>query len=140
MYDLWRENSIPSLNFRNGRDTVKMRYNKYDCQYLNLKNDKHPVQEKAKHNVKICVATRRVATYTVQKLKSKIFSKKGINISNGLLSYLKPFYITNPTDKEKVMRKCKLCLNFCLKFNALMTHSKRFNGPSFDSVSSYYMS
>lgn len=70
MYDLWRENSIPSVNFRNGRDTVKMRYNKYDCQYLNLKNDKHPVQEKAKHNVKIYVATRRVATYTVQKLKS----------------------------------------------------------------------
>ena len=31
-------------------------------------------------------------------------------------------------------------MNFCLKFNALMTHSKRFNGPSFDSVSSYYMS
>ena len=67
-------------------------------------------------------------------------SEKGINISIGLLSYLKPFYITNPTDKEKVMCMCKLCLNFRLRFNTLMTHSKNFNGPRFDSISSYYMS
>ena len=38
------------------------------------------------------------------------------------------------------MCMCKLCLNFCLKFNAPMAHSKHFSGPSFDSVSSYYMS
>ena len=66
--------------------------------------------------------------------------RKGINISTGLLSYLKPFDITNPTDKEEAMCMCKLCLNFCLKFDALMTHSKNFNGPHFDSISSYYMS
>ena len=38
------------------------------------------------------------------------------------------------------MFMCKLCLDFRLKFNALMTHSKNFNGPCFDSISSYYMS
>ena len=86
------------------------------------------------------VAWCRVATCTIRKLRSKIMSEKGVNISIDLLSYLKPFYITNPTDKEKLMYMCKLCLNFCLKFNALMTHSKKFNGPQFDSISSYYMS
>ena len=35
---------------------------------------------------------------------------------------------------------CKIRLNFCLKLAALMNQSKRFNGPSFDSVSSYYRS
>ena len=90
--------------------------------------------------VKVYVATRRVATCAIQKLKPKIFSKKGINISIGLLSYLKLFYTTNPTDKEKGMYMCILCLNFRLKFNALLIHSKRFSGSSFHSVSSYYMS
>ena len=53
---------------------------------------------------------------------------------------MKPFYITNPTDKEKVMCMCKLFLNFHLKFNALMTHSENFNARHVDSSSSYYMS
>lgn len=35
---------------------------------------------------------------------------------------------------------CKIRLNFYLKLVALMNQSKRFNGSSFDSVSSYYMS
>ena len=137
---MWIENSIPSLDFQNGRDSVKMRYDKYERRYANLNNDKHPLQQKVKRGVKVYVASRRVATCTIRKLRSKIMSEKGVNISIGLLSYLKPFYITNPTDKEKLMYMCKLCLNFCLKFNALMTHSKKFNGPQFDSISSYYMS
>ena len=140
IYDLWIENSIPSVEFRNGRDSVKMRCDKYERRYTNLNNDKHPVQQKLKRGVKVYVASRRVATCTIRKLRSKIMSEKGINISIGLLSYLKPFYITSPLDKEKVICMCKLCRSFCLKFNPLMTHSKNFNGPHFDSISSYYMS
>ena len=140
IHDLWIENSIPSVNFRNGRDSVKMSYDKYEHRYANLNNDKHPVQQKVKRGVKVYVASRRVTICTIRKLRSKIMSEKGINISIGLLSYLKPFYITNPTNKEKVMCMCKLCLNFRLKFNALMNHSKNFNGPHFHSIFSYYMS
>ena len=119
IHDLWIENSIPSINFRNGRDSVKMRYDKYERRYANLNNDKHPVQLKVKRGVKVYVASRRVTICTISKLTSKIMSEKGINISIGLLSYLKAFHITNPTDKEKVMCMRKLCLNFRLKFNAL---------------------
>ena len=126
--DLWIENWSPSSDFQNGRDIVKMRYNKYERRYANLNNDKHPAQQK----IKVYVASCRVATCTIRKLRSKIMSDKGISLSNGLLSHLKPFYITNPTDKEKVMCMGKLRLNLCLKFNALMTHSKNFNGPHFD--------
>lgn len=53
---------------------------------------------------------------------------------------MKPSFITNPIDKEKENCMCKIRLNFCLKLAALMNQSKRFNGPSFDSVSSYYRS
>ena len=91
IHDLWIENSIPSVDVRNRRDSVKMRYDKYDCRYPNLNNDKHSVQQKVKHGVKVYVASRRVATCTIRKLRSKIMSEKGINISTGLLSYLKPF-------------------------------------------------
>ena len=120
-------------------ESVKMRYDKYERKYVNLNNDKHLLQRKVKCGFKVYVASHRVATCTIRKLRSKIMSEKGINISIGLLSYLKPFYITSPLDKEKVMCMCKLCLNFCLKFNPLMTRSKDFNGPHFASISSYYM-
>ena len=106
-----------------------MRYDKFDRRYKELANGKHPVKDKAKRDVKVYVASRRMATCTIRRLKSKIFSEKGLNISIGLLHYLKPFFVTNPTDKEKVLCMCKLCLNFRLKFNALMTHSKEFDGP-----------
>ena len=65
--------------------------------------------------------------------------ERSINVSIGLLMYLKPFYITTATDKEKVMCMCKFCLNFRNKFEALMAHSKKYDGPKFDSISSYFM-
>eukprot|EP00111_Clytia_hemisphaerica_P013434 TCONS_00039437-protein len=72
-------------------------------------------------------------------MQTKVLSERGLHISIGLLSNLRPFFVTDPTDKEKVMCMCKLCLNFRLKFNALMSHSKRHGGESFDSISRYYM-
>ena len=74
IHDLWIENPIPSVDFRNGRDSVKMRYDKYKRRYVN----------QVKCGDKLYVASRRVATYTIRKLRSKIMSEKGINISIGL--------------------------------------------------------
>lgn len=56
VYDLWIDKSIPSVNFMNGRDSIKIRYEKYDWHYCKLNNEKHPVQEKANHGVKVYVA------------------------------------------------------------------------------------
>ena len=55
IHDVWIENSIPSVDFRNGRDSVKMRYDKYEHRYVNLNNDKHPLQRKVKCGVKVYV-------------------------------------------------------------------------------------
>ena len=74
IHDLWIENSIPSVDFRNGRDSVKMRYDKCKHRYVN----------QVKCGDKVYVASHRVATYTIRKLRSKIMSEKGINISIGL--------------------------------------------------------
>ena len=133
------ENSIPSVDFRNGRDTIKIRHDRYDARYENITHEKHPVKEKLKRNVKVFCATRRVATCTVRKLKAKLLTEHGLNVSLGAISYLKPFYITNPTEKEKVLCMCKLCLNYRNKFTAMMAHSKEHNGPYYDSISKYYI-
>ena len=62
-----------------------MRYDKYERRYVNLNNDTHPAQQKVKRGVKVYVASLRVATCTIRKLRSIIISEKGINISIGLL-------------------------------------------------------
>ena len=62
------------------------------------------------------VASCRVATSTIRKLSSKLMSEKCISI--GLLPYLKPFYITSPLDKKKVM-----CVNYVWTFVLNLTLS-----------------
>ena len=59
VYDLWIENSIPSVDFRNER------YAKYEHLHPNLKNGKHPVKEKIKCGFKVYVAAGRVAKCTI---------------------------------------------------------------------------
>ena len=101
---MWIENSIPSVDFRSGRDCVKIRYDEYDKKYKHL-NNKHPVETKK---------------------KTKLLHEGGYNIASGSIWNLKPFYLSGATDKEKVLCMCKLCLNFRTKFEAMMTCSKKF--------------
>ena len=87
----------------------------------------------------MCQASRRVATSTVRGMQAKVKEKLGINISYGLTLILKPFYVVKPTDKEKAMCLCKFCLNIRLQFNALMAHSKKVDGPVYDSITKFFM-
>ena len=102
IFDDWIENSIPSVDMRNGRDNVKMKCNEYEKRYINIINDRHPMEVKKKRGKKVYVATRRVATCTVRRLQRKLEEKNNVNASLGLLMHFKPFFITSPTDKVHV--------------------------------------
>ena len=140
IYNLWLEYSIPSVDSRNNRNCVKMNRQKYERRYNDLENNGYQVKLKAnKRGADMYEAPRRVATCTVRIMQKKIKEKLGINVSLGLTLNLKPFFVVKPTDKEKEMCLCKFCLNLRLSFNALMEHSKKFDGPFFESISSFYM-
>ena len=113
VYDQWIDDSIPSVDFRNGRNTIKIRHDTYERRYKGLKNDKHPLKVKHKRGMKVYAASRKVAACTVRRLRKKLM-KKNLLVSVGTIMNLKPVFITTPTDKEKVLCMCKLCLNMRL--------------------------
>ena len=138
IYDLWLKHSIPSVDTRNDRDSVKMAKEKYDRRYRDIEDQQLKEATNKKGSI-VCQASRRVATSTVRGMQAKVKEKLGINISYGLTLILKPFYVVKPTDKEKAMCLCKFCLNICLQSNALMAHSKKVNGTVHDSITKFFM-
>ena len=138
IYDLWLNHSIPSVDTRNDRDSVKMAKEKYDRRYKDIEDQQLKEARNKKGSI-VCQASCRVATSTVRGMQSKVKEKLGINISYGLTLILKPFYVIKPTDKEKAMCLCKFCLNIRLQFNALMANSKKANGPVYDSITKFFM-
>lgn len=89
--------------------------------------------------VKLFTAIRKVMTCTIGKIQVKLFEKYNMNVSIGTIFNLKPFFISFPTEKEKILCMCKLSLNLCMKFDCIMEHTKNQNGKVFTSMSNFYM-
>ena len=89
--------------------------------------------------MKLFTATRKVMTCTIRKLQVKLFAKYKMNVSTGTIFKLKPFFISFPTEKEKILCMCKLCLNLHMKFDCIMEHTKNENGKVFTFMSNFYM-
>ena len=83
--------------------------------------------------------TQRIAVNTVNSLKLKLFEECGIDVSVGTILNLKPFFVVNATEREKVLYMCKLCLNTGSLFNALMEHHKLNTVVVSHSLSEYLM-
>ena len=66
---------------------------------------------------------RHIATSTTERIQKKLKENHEFDISTGKIAEWKPFFIKNPTDKEKDVCLHKQCLNIRLLFNALMEHS-----------------
>ena len=47
--------------------------------------------------------------------------------------------MTNATERETLSCMCFLCLNTRLLFDTLMKHSKKHNGPTYESISTFLM-
>ena len=140
VYDEWLNHCIPSVDDRNNRSTVKMSTLLYKKIYGDIKHEAGVLREtKNKRGRSQIEASRLARTITVIDLKKKLEKKHDIHISPGKIWYLKPFFATNPTEKERQMCLCKKCFNLRMKFKTLMQHSRDNNGCYFDSMSEFYM-
>ena len=120
VYDLWIENSIPSVDCRNGRQSIKISKLNYLKMYVNIINTP-PLKEKPR-GMPIFVATKQARTCTVRHMKTLVKDKCGYDTSLGKLNFLKPFFVTNAAEKERVLCMCKHCLNIRLKLDVIMSH------------------
>ena len=102
IFDTWHENSIVTVDRRNGRDEVKIKKKAYS-KFENLKLPEEIELEnfKSKRNIEMVKSTRRIYTKSIREILKIVRIKTGHNISLGSVHYLKPFYIGRPTEKEK---------------------------------------
>ena len=70
-------------------------------QYKDLVNDIIK-EETSKRVIKSLTATRKVMTCSIRKLQTKLFKMHNISASLRTIYNLKPFYISFPTEKEKI--------------------------------------
>ena len=94
-----------------------------------------PLHEKKKRNTWYYSSTRRIVTCTGRKVVDILQHKMGLTLSMGTVWAYKPFYIANPSEKEKQLCLCKLCLNKRLLFQALRKNYSEMG----DSLSGYLM-
>ena len=137
LYDEWVENSIPSVDCRNGRQIVNIKENKYNSIYSDIEPRYSIEATRNQRGADVISCLRRVSTCTVERIQSKLLGKYNLDVSIGSIMNMKPFLLKNPTEKENMCLH-KYCLNLCLLFNTLMEHSRN-NGPSFDSISKLFM-
>ena len=135
LYELWIENSIRSVNCRNGQQSIKISKLNYLKRYGNIINTP-PLEEKLKER---CCSNKTTLDITVRLMKTLVKEKCGYDISLGKLNFLKPFFVTNATKKERVLCMCKCCLNMKLKFDVIMSHIKANGGENYSSTSDFLM-
>ena len=139
VYDEWIDNSIYTVDRRNGRECVQISELNYSQQYTGLVEHPPLQTELSKRGVAMLVATTLISTCTVRKLQIKLEQKHNVKLSIGAIMKIKPFYVTYATEKEVVLCMRKDCLNMRMKFDVLMSYSKTKNGPLVTSISEYLM-
>ena len=133
--DIWNEHSIPSVDCRNGRESITIRRSLYLQRFHKDVNHPQPLFEKIKRNTRYYSATRRVVTCTHHKVVEIIKERYDLSLPIGTVWAYKPFYVVYPTEKEKQLCLCKLCLNKRQLFDALRKKYNEFG----DSLSGYLM-
>ena len=122
IFDTWNEYSIVTVDRRNGRDHVKITKSVFLSRVGELTFPDINVEYFNKRNNEMVRITRHISTKTVREMRELIFSKLGFYVSIGSFLASKPFYILNPTEREKQSCMCLLCLNLRLRFEELQKH------------------
>ena len=124
--DSWHENSIVTVDRRDGRDQVTMLQDRFAKKFgdLSFPDDLKIECVTSKRNQRLVKTTRHIATKTVRELQEFILKKSEIKVSYGSVINYRPFYIQVATEREKESCLCRVCLNCRLKFNALLKHLK----------------
>ena len=87
----------------------------------------------------IFVAKKQARACTVRHMKTLVKEKCGYDTSLGKLNFLKPFFVTNATEKERVLCMCNRCLNMKLKLGVIMSHIGANGGETYSSISDFLM-
>ena len=138
IFDVWIDNSIVSVDRRNGRDIVKMLKKDYDKRYEGISCDLVST-EKNKRNSDVVKAPRRIATVTVRMLKEIMDIKYGKKISYGIIINLRPSFVGTPSEREKLECLCGICMNCRNLFDALMKYVSSKEMECFQSITQYFI-
>ena len=125
IHDTWMDNSIPSVDCRNGRQMINMNELNFNKQFGDINIGVSAEIKTNKRGIRQVCVVRRITTCTLRKLQRKIKEKHGLTLPVGTLHQYQPFFMRLPTEKEKEMCLHKYCLNLRLKFNAVMDHSRK---------------
>ena len=121
-----------------GEICTKIRKSEYLKRFKDLVNEVIK-EETNNRGIKSFTAIRKVMTCTIRKIQVKLFEKYSMNVSIGKIFNLKAFFMSFPTEKEKKLCMCKLCLNLRMKFHCIMEQTKNQNGNVFTSMSNFYV-
>ena len=102
IFTCWTLNSIVTVDRRNGRDVALMKKSEYDEKYgeIDVPTDFIIEEDVTKRGICIVKTTRRIATKTVRQIQL-ILKNKTVQISIGSIIKLIPFFVGNPTERER---------------------------------------
>ena len=138
---MWIDNSINSTDGRNGRNFINIRKKRFLEVYGSISNSKVVVEEQTNKRGRLNYSVNRMVSTIIVKVLQEKLKEKGVNVSNGTVISLRPFFITYPTDKEIALCLCKLCLNAKMMYDVLVKQAKE-DGDEINpnSLTNFYMS
>ena len=119
IYATWNNNSIVTVDRRDGRDVVSMREDDFNLKFSNLDSPSRIVIENfvSNRNKKMVRTTKRIVTKTVIQIQNEVEIKCGYKVSIGSVVNYKPFYVNVASEREKESCLCKFCLNIRLRLD-----------------------
>ena len=104
IYDCWIENSIVTVDRRNGRDQVTMREDEFSKKYVNINTRKEIVNFVSKQNINLVKSTKRIATKTFGEIQT-IVESTGATVSRGSILNFRSFFVLKPTERKTVFKR-----------------------------------
>ena len=139
IFDTWINNSTISVDRRDGRDVVRIPMTMYNKQYYNIETTLVSF-EKNKRNSLMAQAPRYMCHVTTSEIMKTLEDKHDFKVCRGTVHSLKPFFVNNPTDREKLECLCTTCCNIRLLFQAIQRRAKKNNMQEYTSITSYFTS
>ena len=137
IFDTWIDNSTISVDRRDGRDSVRIPKGVYNKRFFSIETSLVSFL-KNKRNAEIAQAPRYICHMTTSEILKVLEDKHGSKFCRGSVHNLRPFFVENPTDREKLECLCTVCCNIRLLFQAVQRRAKKNSLPEFQSITSYF--
>ena len=120
----WIEASIVTVDRRNGRDFVSMPLSEFKEHYSGIDHALVNGRKITKNNqgIEVIRTLRMVTTKTVKNIQEMLLTNENIDVSVGTVWKMKPFFVYQPSEREKLSCMCIDCLNTREIFNAVQRY------------------